>query len=612
MATRGRGGRKKLQSGFGKSAVEVPETGVPTALIRQARHSGQLNLSNRNLSEVPHEVWRINIDVPEEGKDDSLDTGPGNRWWEQTDLTKLILASNQLKDISPDIVNLPALAVLDIHDNKLTSLPDEIGQLQQLWKFNLSHNKLSSLPKALVSVTGLKVILLSGNIIEQLPENFGSLINLEELDLSDNKISCLPESIGNLSKLKKLNLANNQLKELPYNMRKMTGLRDLCLRNNKLTMMPSGLENMSSIDIIDCGTNLITEFPPINGPVNLKELYLGNNRLQHLDPEMFKFLSLLVTLDVKDNTIQSIPDSIILLKKLQRFDMKNNCVSCLPFLMGNMDALTSVALDGNPLKGIRRDVISKGTQSVLKYLKTRIVTVDKNQDTNTGLSANTKNLEINDNHLTSANDIDVHKITSTRRIEFCNKKVSSIPQEYFLKDVAISTIDFSNNILSQVPSNITTYASSLTELDLKCNKLTDIPKELSSLCKLKFLDLGSNMISSIPPECKSWQSLNQIILSSNRFQLVPEFLYEIKSLEVLLASSNQITSIDVTGLLKLPQLGSLDLSNNNISNVPPELGNVTSLKSLNIEGNAFRNPRHAVLLKGTNYILEYLKDRIPR
>ena len=57
MATRGRGGRKKLQSGFGKSAVEVPETGVPTALIRQARHSGQLNLSNRNLSEVPHEVY---------------------------------------------------------------------------------------------------------------------------------------------------------------------------------------------------------------------------------------------------------------------------------------------------------------------------------------------------------------------------------------------------------------------------------------------------------------------------------------------------------------------------------------------------------------------------
>ena len=62
---------------------------------------------------VPDSVWRINLDVPEEGKTVSMD-GADDRWWEQTDLVKLIMASNWLTALSEDIVNLPALTVLDV------------------------------------------------------------------------------------------------------------------------------------------------------------------------------------------------------------------------------------------------------------------------------------------------------------------------------------------------------------------------------------------------------------------------------------------------------------------------------------------------------------------
>jgi len=37
-----------------------------------------------------------------------------DRWWEQVDLTKLILASNALDCLSEDIQLLPALAALDV------------------------------------------------------------------------------------------------------------------------------------------------------------------------------------------------------------------------------------------------------------------------------------------------------------------------------------------------------------------------------------------------------------------------------------------------------------------------------------------------------------------
>jgi len=58
-------------------------------------------------------VWKINIDVPEESRNVSLEN-QDDRWWEQTDLTKLILASNAITDLTDSIQMLPALTVLDV------------------------------------------------------------------------------------------------------------------------------------------------------------------------------------------------------------------------------------------------------------------------------------------------------------------------------------------------------------------------------------------------------------------------------------------------------------------------------------------------------------------
>ena len=65
---------------------------------------------------VPLCVWRINLDTPEEGRTSSIEN-PDDRWWEQVDLNKLILASNLLQVLSADIQLLPALTVLDVSIN---------------------------------------------------------------------------------------------------------------------------------------------------------------------------------------------------------------------------------------------------------------------------------------------------------------------------------------------------------------------------------------------------------------------------------------------------------------------------------------------------------------
>jgi len=106
--------RRARNPGFGRESAQEKTGDVSDVLLRQARKSGQLNLSNRGLTKVPDKVWRVNLDVPPEAKNVSLDCAEDDKWWEIVDLTKLILASNKLTEISPEIAQFPALAVLDV------------------------------------------------------------------------------------------------------------------------------------------------------------------------------------------------------------------------------------------------------------------------------------------------------------------------------------------------------------------------------------------------------------------------------------------------------------------------------------------------------------------
>ena len=75
-------------------------------LVKQARQSGQLNLSNRGLTMVPDKVWNIaELDKEEEKTLNSLnmDSASNENWWDQVDMTKLILACNKISAISPQV-----------------------------------------------------------------------------------------------------------------------------------------------------------------------------------------------------------------------------------------------------------------------------------------------------------------------------------------------------------------------------------------------------------------------------------------------------------------------------------------------------------------------------
>ncbi len=175
----------------------------------------------------------------------------------------------------------------------------------------------------------------------------------------------------------------------------------------------------------------------------------------------------------------------------------------------------------------------------------------------------------------------------------------------------MSKLLLSKNKLRDLPADIDVFADSLTVLDMAYNRMERLSPAVVLLRNLVTLDVRGNSLASLPAELAGLHTLQDIVISFNRFTELPEALFGIPSLTAIIANDNQISAIPVAGLLELPALVCLDLTNNSIGAVPPELGLVETLKSLKLEGNRFKVPRPDVLAKGTNAVLAYLRDRVP-
>ncbi|XP_019383951.1 PREDICTED: leucine-rich repeat-containing protein 40 isoform X1 [Gavialis gangeticus] len=587
----------------GRAGAGEPGPAVPQGLLRAARKSGLLNLSGRDLSEVPQHVWRINLDTPEEAHQ-NLSFSAADRWWEQTDLTKLILASNKLQCLSEDVRLLPALTVLDIHDNQLTALPSAIGILENLQKLDVSHNKLKNIPDELTQLRHLKSLLVQHNELSHLPDGFGQLVSLEELNLSNNHLATIPTSFASLTNLIRLNVAQNQLRSLPAEISSMKSLKQLDCTKNFLETIPPELASMASLEQLYLRKNKLHFLPEFPSCRLLKELHVGENQIEVLNTEHLKHLNSLCVLELRDNKLKSLPDEITLLQKLERLDLANNDISRLPYALGNLPHLKFLALEGNPLRAIRRDILQKGTQELLKYLRSKIKDDITSPSEESPVTAMT---------LPSESRINMHAITALKLLEYSEKQAILIPDEVFnaVGSNPVTTVNFSKNQLSEIPARIVELKESVCDVSLGFNKLSSISLELCLLHRLTHVDVRNNFLTSLPEEMEALTKLQIINLAFNRFKIFPTVLYCIPTLETILLSNNQVGSIDPFQLKKMDKLGTLDLQNNDLLQVPPELGNCETLRTLLLEGNPFRTPRAAILAKGTAAVLEYLRSRIP-
>lgn len=171
-------------------------------------------------------------------------------------------------DLSADLAEFPAeiydladsLEILNLSDNRFSSLPDDLARLKNLRIVFLSNNRFTELPEVLGSCPNLEMIGFKSNAIETvsaaaLPENLRWLV------LTDNRLATLPPEIGRCKRLQKLMLSGNFLTDLPEEMAALKSLELVRLAANRFERLPDFLLSLPRLAWLAFGGNPCSPTP---------------------------------------------------------------------------------------------------------------------------------------------------------------------------------------------------------------------------------------------------------------------------------------------------------------------------------------------------------------
>ncbi|EQC37062.1 hypothetical protein SDRG_05289 [Saprolegnia diclina VS20] len=597
-------------------------------VLRQSRQSGTLNLTSRDLTHVPAEVLfpLKHLEADE-------------KHWECIDLYKLDLSYNQLRSLPEALRELAGLKWLKVKDNQLTRLPASLGSLQLLVYLDVSDNRLNDVPEFVGDLLQLRELCVTSNTISSLPSSLGRLEHLETLRLDNNQLTSLPEAIGHLTKLRVLNAQSNQLASLPASFANLLSLSSLDLSKNNLGATVVVLDKMAQLEFADLRNNGLSAFPSLPTTTRLDHLLLGNNKLTSIDDaSLARVATSLTVLNIHDNQLNALSaDLMSQFAKLKTLDLSNNNLSDLPYVLGHIGSLNHILVEGNPLRSIRFSVLTGGHQALKSYLRGR------------GPAAATES-------------VDVAESLSETKSDPAARSTRAMTDDSLLHAFEAGTLDLTKQQLTQVPViDVDHICATLVHLNLSRNLLTELPAHMGSLMALQTLTAEENLITRIdpsigalprlqflrlkrnrlnekaiaamlPPTTEVVSMLKELDLRNNAFTHVPPMVVELPVLDTLLLSFNKISTLDGVEWAqaqklsvvafsdnKLTSLGSiheakhltsLSLENNNLMHIPPELGLCEHLRALVITGNPQRRIRFTIQQKGSDAVLQCLRDQL--
>ncbi|NP_001157685.2 leucine-rich repeat and calponin homology domain-containing protein 1 isoform 3 [Homo sapiens] len=223
--------------GGGSGGFNLPLNRGLERALEEAANSGGLNLSARKLKEFPRTA------------------APGH---DLSDTVQADLSKNRLVEVPMELCHFVSLEILNLYHNCIRVIPEAIVNLQMLTYLNLSRNQLSALPACLCGLP-LKVLIASNNKLGSLPEEIGQLKQLMELDVSCNEITALPQQIGQLKSLRELNVRRNYLKVLPQELVDLS-LVKFDFSCNKVLVIPICFREMKQLQV------LLLENNPLQSP----------------------------------------------------------------------------------------------------------------------------------------------------------------------------------------------------------------------------------------------------------------------------------------------------------------------------------------------------------
>lgn len=290
-----------------------------------------------------------------------------------TGLVALNLGANKLSTLPQSFEKLSSLSNLDLRRNCFEVIPSSLASLS-LRSLNLSGNKLQDV-SALKSCKELRVLDLSANNITKL-ENFLSISNqLRTLNLSCNLIKDIENFTENLGAVERLNLRSNIITHIPKSINSLESIEELDFSSNAIKSIDDAFFDLD-VEVIDLSSNALEKLT-LYSLESLERLILDENNFESLDIEDYfapylrefscdscnlkEFLlpesESLETLCYSSNEISVLPKEVGQYGKLIELDIADNNIVSLPDSLANLVYLQTFYAQGNPLNNEAKKVI---------------------------------------------------------------------------------------------------------------------------------------------------------------------------------------------------------------------------------------------------------------
>ncbi|KAK6233573.1 hypothetical protein QUC31_005979 [Theobroma cacao] len=481
-----------------------------------------------------------------------------------------------------------------IENEGFAKLSSRLGNLEIL---DLSDNYLNdSILLSLSELSSLKYLNLAYNVFTGTShvngfESFSRLSNLETLDLSWNSLKNSPLlHMGNLSSLKVLSLRRNNLGGTVriHELNNLTNLKNLDLSDNRIeSLRPlyQGNETelrLTSLEVLDLSWNLLRKntFAFLRGLSSLKSLDMSGNQLQgSIDIEELNNLINLKKLDLHRNKIESLRSfqgsgRQLELTHLEELDLTDNLFNNNIFAsLSGLSNLKSLYIRFNQLKG------SIDMEDLSAF--TNLEELDMSNNELNKFVAHKGNKSLRKLKILHLNYVFITNGSTTTLPElveaFSSVKTFYLGDNYFNKSMA-----FSSEL--HMPSNVEEIF-----LDASYNLNSNILQSIGVFTSLKTLSLSDcGLIGTLPDQ--GWcdlKNLEELYINRNALQgNLPSCLGNLTSLRVLDISDNQFNG-NLSPLTNFTSLRFLSLSTNHFQ-VPASfisLANLTDLKILLSDGN---------------------------
>ncbi|EEP77775.1 predicted protein [Uncinocarpus reesii 1704] len=218
-------------------------------------------------------------------------------------------------------------------------------------------------------------------------------------------------------------------------------------------------------------------------------------------------------------------------------------------------------------------------------------------------------LDLHGNILTSL-PIGLRRLQRLHSLNLAKNRLNMDAIEVITQIPSLTELKLGNNDLEGMLTPQLGSLQKLETLDLRGNTLTGLPDNLSDLTALRILNVAENQLTSLPFSAMSKLPLVEISAQKNRLQgnLIPASIRRIEGLQILNVSGNSLDGFYAGDSLELPSLQqlfadanrikslpnvsswtcllTLVMEDNDLTQVPGGLSELTGLRHVDLKGNA--------------------------